>query len=116
MNLLLFTFMLSLVVSFLLILIWFLQPSLTNYEREKLTSFECGFDPMGNARTPFSLRFFLLAVIFLVFDIEIVLLLPMPILYKFSPIHMILPILLFLLILLAGTAHEYNEGSLDWSH
>uniref|UniRef100_A0AAU6QGP7 NADH-ubiquinone oxidoreductase chain 3 n=1 Tax=Prionospio sp. 5 MH-2023 TaxID=3059273 RepID=A0AAU6QGP7_9ANNE len=86
-------------------------------DREKSTPFECGFDPKDKARLPFSTRFFLLAVIFLVFDIEIVLLMPAPFIFAASPSpQFLMTMLMFLLILLAGTLHEWREGSLSWTN
>lgn len=79
---------------------------------EKLTPFECGFDPFSSARIPFSLRFFILAVIFLIFDIEIALLIPAPLL-TLSP-QVIITGSLFITILVLGLYHEWKEGSLDW--
>ena len=85
------------------------------FDREKNSPFECGFDPNKSARIPFSLRFFLLAVIFLIFDIEIVLLLPTPLIIYSLSIIVILPLSLFLLILLIGLIYEWSEGALEWA-
>nr|QNV11568.1 NADH dehydrogenase subunit 3 [Haemopis sanguisuga] len=83
---------------------------LLNYQ--KLSPFECGFDNMNSARIPFSTRFFLLGVIFIIFDIEIVLLLPIPLLNLMNTSIMI--VMLIMLLLFIGLLHEWNEGSLDW--
>nr|YP_009244961.1 NADH dehydrogenase subunit 3 [Amynthas robustus]AMO27085.1 NADH dehydrogenase subunit 3 [Amynthas robustus] len=85
-------------------------------DREKSTPFECGFDPKNTARIPFSMRFFLLAIIFIVFDIEIVLLMPIPtmLMTQYST-HVLVTCMLFIIILIIGLIHEWNEGSLDWS-
>nr|YP_010946355.1 NADH dehydrogenase subunit 3 [Balta vilis]WGO57073.1 NADH dehydrogenase subunit 3 [Balta vilis] len=85
-------------------------------DREKSSPFECGFDPKSSARIPFSLRFFLIAVIFLIFDVEIALLLPMTIIMKYSNLKLwMMTSILFLTILLMGLYHEWNQGSLQWA-
>nr|YP_009743666.1 NADH dehydrogenase subunit 3 [Euspira pila]QIE11969.1 NADH dehydrogenase subunit 3 [Euspira pila] len=85
-------------------------------DREKNSPFECGFDPIKSARLPFSLRFFLLAIIFLIFDVEIVLLFPVLVSIGMSfSLNMMICSFIFLLILIVGLFHEWNEGSLDWA-
>nr|YP_214881.1 NADH dehydrogenase subunit 3 [Nesomachilis australica]AAV50269.1 NADH dehydrogenase subunit 3 [Nesomachilis australica] len=85
-------------------------------DREKSSPFECGFDPLSATRLPFSLRFFLIAVIFLIFDVEITLLLPMAIIYKNSNMLVWTTIsILFILALMGGTYHEWNQGALNWA-
>ena len=111
----LFSWFLALVVSFGILLAGIVL-SINRYkDREKRSPFECGFDPKGSARVPFSMRFFVLAVIFLVFDIEIALLIPLPLIMRGNLfVEILFGVLIFLLILILGLVHEWREGSLDW--
>nr|WCQ78448.1 NADH dehydrogenase subunit 3 [Agriotes sp. GTI-106] len=89
----------------------------TFIDREKSSPFECGFDPKSSARIPFSLQFFLIAVIFLIFDVEITLLLPLIITMKVSSLISFSTVMsTFLFILLVGLYHEWKQGALDWAY
>nr|AYM85057.1 NADH dehydrogenase subunit 3 [Leptacris sp. OR304] len=108
--------MISFIVPMIVMLIaTILSKKLIN-DREKSSPFECGFDPKSSARMPFSLRFFLIAVIFLIFDVEIALILPIVIIMKTSNIMVwTISTMFFIMVLLGGLYHEWNQGALQWA-
>nr|YP_010625190.1 NADH dehydrogenase subunit 3 [Atyopsis moluccensis]WBG72629.1 NADH dehydrogenase subunit 3 [Atyopsis moluccensis] len=108
--------LLVLVIATAVMIISSILAKKTILDREKNSPFECGFDPKGSARLPFSLRFFLIAVIFLIFDVEITLLLPLASIMNFTNIKSwIFTGMFFLIILLLGLYHEWNQGALEWA-
>nr|YP_009164819.1 NADH dehydrogenase subunit 3 [Tityus serrulatus]AKU46795.1 NADH dehydrogenase subunit 3 [Tityus serrulatus] len=82
-------------------------------DKEKGGVYECGFESFYMARVPFSLQFFLIGVIFLIFDVEIVLMLPMILLSDVNLIESVY-FFLFVLLLLGGLYYEWKEGALEW--
>nr|WAX39761.1 dehydrogenase subunit 3 [Conophyma sp.] len=108
--------MISFIVPMIVMLIaTALSKKLIN-DREKSSPFECGFDPKSSARMPFSLQFFLIAVIFLIFDVEIALILPIMIILKTSNIlTWTVSTMFFIMVLLGGLYHEWNQGALQWA-
>nr|YP_308862.1 NADH dehydrogenase subunit 3 [Geothelphusa dehaani]QAY81674.1 NADH dehydrogenase subunit 3 [Geothelphusa sp. DJL-2014]BAE19773.1 NADH dehydrogenase subunit 3 [Geothelphusa dehaani] len=108
----LFTFLISIIIMILTSIL----AKKTISDREKNSPYECGFDPKGSSRLPFSLRFFLIAVIFLIFDVEITLLLPISSIINLSNIFSWLSsIIFFLIMLLLGLYYEWHQGALEWS-
>nr|AFA33963.1 NADH dehydrogenase subunit 3 [Coccinella septempunctata]UXW88384.1 NADH dehydrogenase subunit 3 [Coccinella septempunctata] len=116
MLMLTFYFFIITIILIILISIATLINKKTFKDREKSSPFECGFDPKNSARLPFSIHFFLIALIFLIFDVEITLILPFVYSMKISSISMMsFTITLFILILLIGLYHEWNQGALNWN-
>nr|UFZ13066.1 NADH dehydrogenase subunit 3 [Protohermes niger] len=106
-----------LMISFIIMMLATILSKKSFTDREKASPFECGFDPISSSRLPFSLRFFLIAVIFLIFDVEIALLFPLILIMNFSSILIWFSVSgLFLMILLIGLYHEWNQGALNWAN
>nr|YP_010025565.1 NADH dehydrogenase subunit 3 [Sarcophila latifrons]QOQ35864.1 NADH dehydrogenase subunit 3 [Sarcophila latifrons]QTF74365.1 NADH dehydrogenase subunit 3 [Sarcophila latifrons] len=104
-------------ISMVVMLIASILSKKTLVDREKSSPFECGFDPKSSSRLPFSLRFFLITIIFLIFDVEIALILPIILIIKFSNLFIwTITSIVFILILLLGLYHEWNQGMLNWSN
>nr|YP_010610869.1 NADH dehydrogenase subunit 3 [Idiocerus consimilis]WAP91690.1 NADH dehydrogenase subunit 3 [Idiocerus consimilis] len=107
--------MVLLIILFIMIMLIMISKK-SIIDMEKLTPFECGFNPMSNKRLPFSIHFFLIAVIFLIFDIEIIIILPMIMTMKYSMLmYWLITSLLFIIVLMLGLYHEWYNGMLKWT-
>nr|NP_008336.1 NADH dehydrogenase subunit 3 [Latimeria chalumnae]O03171.1 RecName: Full=NADH-ubiquinone oxidoreductase chain 3; AltName: Full=NADH dehydrogenase subunit 3 [Latimeria chalumnae]AAC60325.1 NADH dehydrogenase subunit 3 [Latimeria chalumnae]BAF43543.1 NADH dehydrogenase subunit 3 [Latimeria chalumnae]BAF43556.1 NADH dehydrogenase subunit 3 [Latimeria chalumnae]BAL03803.1 NADH dehydrogenase subunit 3 [Latimeria chalumnae]BAL03816.1 NADH dehydrogenase subunit 3 [Latimeria chalumnae] len=115
MNLILAGLLIMSILSMILAMIAFWLPNMTP-DTEKLSPYECGFDPLGSARLPFSLRFFLVAILFLLFDLEIALLLPLPWADQLTNPTLALTWTTSIIALLTlGLIHEWTQGGLEWA-
>nr|APA22584.1 NADH dehydrogenase subunit 3 [Iole propinqua aquilonis] len=115
MNMVTFMFALSMALSLALTALNFWLAQMTP-DSEKLSPYECGFDPLGSARLPFSIRFFLVAILFLLFDLEIALLLPLPWAMQLdNPITTLTWASTLIIILTLGLVYEWTQGGLEWA-
>jgi NADH-quinone oxidoreductase subunit A len=95
-----------------LIFAWLLRPH--RPYPGKLTTYECGETPVGDTRIRFNVRFYVVALIFLVFDVEVVFLFPWALVYKNLGWFAFIEMLVFLGMLIIGYAYVWREGDLDW--
>lgn len=85
------------------------------YEREKLLPYECGVDPIGDARDRFSVRFYIVAMLFLIFDVETIFLFPWAVIYDRLAVFGLVEMLLFIGILVVGYYYAWRKGALEWA-
>ncbi len=83
--------------------------------KEKLKTYECGENPVGTPWIKFNIRFYVVALIFLIFDVEVVLLFPWALSYKEYGFYGFLVGIIFLVILAVGMAYEWRKGDLEWA-
>ena len=82
--------------------------------KEKLSPYECGFDPFEDARIPFDVRYYLVAILFIIFDLEIAFLFPWAVSLNKIGIAGIIAMGIFLLVLVIGFIYEWSKGALEW--
>ena len=85
------------------------------FDLEKVTAYECGYDAFGEARAPFDVGFYLVAILFLIFDIEVAFLIPWVMGGITSGWAGLNALLLFLAILIIGFIFEWGKGALEWN-
>tara|TARA_Y100000590_G_scaffold425730_1_gene534032 strand:- start:158 stop:598 length:441 start_codon:yes stop_codon:yes gene_type:complete len=81
---------------------------------EKLSTYECGFEPFEDSRMEFDVRFYLVAILFIIFDLEIAFLFPWAISLGSIGLFGFLSMMIFLFILTVGFVYEWKKGALDW--
>ncbi|NDB82570.1 MAG: NADH-quinone oxidoreductase subunit A [Alphaproteobacteria bacterium] len=82
--------------------------------KAKLSPYECGFDPFGDARDKFDIRFYLVAILFVIFDLEIMFLIPWSISLSRIGLYGFWSMMFFLGVLTIGLWYEYKKGALEW--
>nr|YP_003345106.1 NADH dehydrogenase subunit 3 [Cyema atrum]BAI53529.1 NADH dehydrogenase subunit 3 [Cyema atrum] len=115
MNTLTSTIAITVILSTVLATMSFWLPHMIR-SMEKLSPYECGFDPIGSARLPFSMHFFMVGILVMLFDLEIALLLPLPWGIQ-SPdvMHVFLLASTIIVLLTVGLVYEWVQGGLEWA-
>ena len=104
----------SLLVSLILVGLPFLFSSNSSTYPEKLSAYECGFDPFGDARSRFDIRFYLVSILFIIFDLEVTFFFPWAVSLNKIDLFGFWSMMAFLLILTIGFLYEWKRGALDW--
>lgn len=88
--------------------------SRTRADKEKLSPYECGFEPFGDARGEFDVRFYLVAILFIIFDLEVAFLFPWAVSLSNIGEFGFWSMMVFLGVLTIGFIYEWKKGALDW--
>jgi NADH-quinone oxidoreductase subunit A len=103
----------ALVLSIIIVALPFIIAK-RSISHSKCSAYECGFEPFSNARLPFDIRFYLVAILFIVFDIEVMFLFPWSITLKQIGWDGFCSMMLFLFILIVAFIYEWRKGALEW--
>jgi NADH-quinone oxidoreductase subunit A len=109
-----FFLLLTIILSFIIFALSFLLSSKQD-NKEKLASYECGFNPFEDSRMEFDVKFYLIAILFIIFDLEVSFLFPFIMCFDQIGLFGLEIMYFFLLILTFGFIYEWKKGALDWT-
>jgi len=95
-----------------LVIAWVIRPA--NYTRTKMAAYECGVETQGEPRQRYSVRYYVIAVLFVVFDVETIFLFPWAVKYRALGLFGFVEMVVFLAILLFGYLYAWKKGALEW--
>jgi len=98
---------------FALVFAWLIRPE--RYNRVKLEPYECGIEATSDARDRYSVRYFIIAMLFVVFDVETVFMFPWAVIMDKLKLFGLIEMIVFLFILLVGYAYAWRQGALEWA-
>ncbi len=96
-----------------LIFAWLVRPE--RYSRVKLEPYECGIEPKTDARDRYSIRYYLIAMLFVVFDVETVFMFPWAVIMNRLALFGLIEMIVFLFILIVGYFYAWKQGALEWA-
>ena len=95
-----------------LILSYLVQPRLAS--PEKMSPYECGSEPISDARIPFPVRYYIIAMLFVIFDVEIIFLYPWAVAFDKIGLFGLIEMVIFIALFLAGYVYAWKKGALEW--
>lgn len=99
-------------VLILFLVSYFISPK--KIDSEKISPYECGFNPFEDSRVKFDIKFYLVSILFIIFDLEVIFLFPWAVTIHYTRYIGFFTIFIFLTILTIGFIYEWKKGALDW--
>ena len=112
--LILFFIAVSLLLCLMILLLIILLPENNIRSNDAFIPYECGFEAFGDARNSFDIKFFLVGILFLIFDLELIFLIPWALSLQKIGVLGFFSMIIFLVILTVGFIYEWKKGALDW--
>jgi len=108
----LFIAVVGILIPLTLVVAWIIRTQSPN--KTKLMPYECGIDPFASARGRYTVRYYIIAILFVVFDVETIFLFPWAVKFKALGLYGLVEILIFLAILIVGYIWIWKKGALEW--